>query len=541
MRKNFQNRREFLKAAAMSIAVTGLSGCSEGMQSFGSKGDKPNLLFIMTDQQRSDALCIAGNTVLETPNLDRLAKQGAYFKNAYSPCAVCCPARSSILTGHTVENTRMKTNDRAYYVEEEGLMTMPTFDEILTDEGYHCEYYGKWHSKSSHTDIYKNPVKAAKNGRSIFGHGGQKYVWLDYLKDKEPVRALRAGELYDQMSNRPYKTDPMDKYHGTTGEALKALNKKIVQCDQHGEVKMNKENTLTAFQAKQTIEAIERLKDRPFSITCSFHFPHAPMLPPEPYYSMYPAKDMVPPVSIDDDMSNSPYESANGRKGLPEYRDKDKIKYMISNYYGLIKEIDDWVGAILSTLDKHGLTDNTLVIFLSDHGEMLGSHGMREKNVFYEESAHIPLLIRFPRQIKRNTTINGYVSLVDLFATIMDYLKIKKHNSDGQSLRDLIEGTDSEHGKYVVTEWDYRGDVSPNYMIVKDGWKMIIPYSTSSEVINAMYDLNSDPYEMNNLIGKNPNRHRYVEKTEELRACLLEWLKKNGSNHYEGVKKRKLV
>ena len=195
MGKNFQNRRDFLKAAAMSMASTGLSGCSEGMQSFASKGDKPNLLFIITDQQRSDTLSIAGNAVLETPNLDRLAKQGAYFKNAYTPCAVCAPARSSILTGHTVENTGMKTNDRAYYVEEEGLMTMPTFDEILTDEGYHCEYYGKWHSQSSHTDIYRNPAREARNGKSIFGHGGQKYVWLDYLEDREPVRTLKAGEL----------------------------------------------------------------------------------------------------------------------------------------------------------------------------------------------------------------------------------------------------------------------------------------------------------------------------------------------------------
>jgi len=191
MRKNFQNRREFLKAAAMSITVTSLSGCSEGMQSFESKGDKSNLLFIMTDQQRSDALSIAGNTVLETPNLDRLAKQGAYFKNAYSPCAVCCPARSSVLTGCTVENTRMRTNGLAYYPKEKGLMTMPTFDEILTDEGYHCEYYGKWHSLTSHTNIYKNPLRAAKNEKSVFGHGGQKFVWLDYLKDKEPIRARK--------------------------------------------------------------------------------------------------------------------------------------------------------------------------------------------------------------------------------------------------------------------------------------------------------------------------------------------------------------
>jgi arylsulfatase A-like enzyme len=540
MRKNLQNRREFLKAAAMSMAFTGLSGWSEGLQSFGNKGDKPNLLFIMTDQQRSDALSIAGNTVLETPNLDRLAKQGAYFKNAYTPCAVCAPARSSILTGHTVENTGMKTNDRAYYVEE-GLMTMPTFDEILADEGYHCEYYGKWHSQSSHTDIYKNPVKAAKNGKSIFGHGGQKFVWLDYLKGKVPIRGLRAGELYDKMSGRPYITDPLDKHHGMTGAELKAKELKFPQCDMHGELQMPQEHTLTAFQAKQTIEAIKRLKDKPFGITCSFHFPHAPMLPPEPYYSMYPAKDMIPPVSLSDDMVNSPYKTANGRLANPEYADPQKIKYMISNYYGLVKEIDDWVGAILNTLDKHGLTENTLVIFTSDHGEMLGAHGLREKNVFYEESAHIPLLIRLPRRINSNATVDGYVSLVDLFPTILDYMQVRKYKSDGKSLRGLIDGTDREHGKYVVTEWDYRGDVSPNYMILKDGWKLMIPYSKTSKVLNAMYDLNTDPHEMNNLLGKNPNRHRYAEKAEELRVCLLEWLKKNNSKHYKGVKERELI
>ena len=119
--------------------------------------EKKNLLFIITDQQRSDALSIAGNTVLETPNLDRLAKQGAWFKNAYSACAVCAPARSSILTGRTVENTGMRRNDRAYFYDEEEVMTMPTFDEVLSENGYHCEYYGKWHSQSSHTSIYKNP------------------------------------------------------------------------------------------------------------------------------------------------------------------------------------------------------------------------------------------------------------------------------------------------------------------------------------------------------------------------------------------------
>tara|TARA_R110002050_G_scaffold172142_1_gene304376 strand:- start:2542 stop:4116 length:1575 start_codon:yes stop_codon:yes gene_type:complete len=503
--------------------------------------EKKNLLFIMTDQQRYDALSIAGNTVLETPNLDRLAKQGAWFKNAYTPCAVCAPARASILTGHTVENTGARTNEKAYYIDEEGLMTMPTFDEILTKQGYHCEYYGKWHTVSSHARVYKNPVQEATNGRSIFGPGGQKYVHLDYLDKHVPNRTLNLGELYDKMTNRPYATDPLDKHHGMTEGQLESQNLKFPQCDMHGELRIPQEHTLTAFQAKQTIEAIERLKNVPFSITCSFHFPHAPMLPTEPYYSMYPASEMTPPASISDDMENSPYRRANGRLENPEYSDPEKIKYMISNYYGLVREIDDWVGRILEALDQNGLTDNTLVIFTSDHGEMLGAHGLREKNVFYEESAHVPLIIRFPGEIQSNRQVDGYVSNIDLFPTILDYLEVGDYKSDGTSLRDLIEGQDTKHGEYVVTEWDYRGDSESNYMIVKDGWKLIIPYSKESKVINAMYDLNSDPREMKNLIGKNPDRVDYFEKVEDLRSCLLEWLKKNNSKHYQGVKERKLI
>jgi arylsulfatase A-like enzyme len=256
---------------------------------------------------------------------------------------------------------------------------------------------------------------------------------------------------------------------------------------------------------------------------------------------MYPAEDMVPPVSISDEMENSPYKNANGRLGLPDFSDPEKIKYMISNYYGLVKEIDDWVGEILATLDKHGLTENTLVIFTSDHGEMLGAHGLREKNVFYEESAHIPLLMRFPGEIDENRVVDGYVSHVDLFATVLDYLKIGDYNSDGESLRDLIEEKETKHGEYVVTEWNYRGDISPNYMIVREGWKLMIPYSKSSKVINAMYDLNNDPYEMNNLLGSNKEKELYRERAEELRECLLEWLKKNNSKYYDGVKERELI
>ncbi len=502
---------------------------------------KSNLLFIMTDQQRFDALSIAGNTVLKTPNLDRLAKQGAWFKNAYTQCAVSAPTRASILTGCTVENHQILTNEISSSPKESGRMPMPTFDELLSQNGYHCEYYGKWHSPEFHAKVYQNPVLKTKNGKSVFAPGGLPALYLDYLDPLFPRRKNEPGELYDTFTKRPYKPNPLDKHYGMTVEEVENLKVKFPQCDLHGELQVPSENSMTAFHAMQTMNALERNKNNPFSITCSFHFPHAPMLPVKPYSEMYPVKDMAVPLSISDPMSNSPYRSQNGRLNNPEYADPEKIKYMISDYYGLVKEIDDWVGKILDKLDELGLSDNTMVIFTSDHGEMLGSHGMREKNVFYEESAHIPLLIRFPGRIKANTIVDGYLSAINLFATINDYLQMPEHPSDGQSLRGMIEGTDQIMGKYVVTEWLYNEDRQPAYMVLKDNWKLFIPYSAESKVINALYNLKDDPLEMNNLLGSNPDKKKYEKKANELRDDLLVWLKKHKSSHFEGVKARNLM
>ena len=501
--------------------------------------EKKNLLFIITDQQRYDALTYAGNTVIKTPNLDRLAKKGAYFPNAYAPCAVCGPSRSSILTGSRVETTGVNSNTQTYDYNEREVMTMPTFDEILAENGYHCEYYGKWHSMSSHAGVYKNPEQNAPNGKYVFGSGGQSHIWRGYLDKQGSVPEPGTGQFKDGMSKYPYIANPLDRYYGKSYQELQNSNLSHSQPDQHGELLLNKEHTMTAFQARQTLEAIERLKDKTFSITCSFHFPHSPMLAPTPYYGMYPVDDMIPPVSINDNMQNSPYANSNSRKNRTEYADSDKIKYMISEYYGIITEIDEWTGIILDKLDELGIADNTLIIYTSDHGEMLGAHGMREKNIFLEESAHIPLLISSPGDIQAETTVDGYVSLVDLFPTILDYLQVPEKKSDGKSLRGLIEGTDTEHGKYVVTEWDREN--TPNYMIVKDGWKLIIPYTIKSTVINTMYDLNTDPYEMNNLLGSNPDRANHQEKAEELRESLLEWLAEQESIHYYSVSKRDLL
>lgn len=508
---------------------------------------KPNLLVIMTDQQRYDAMSIAGNTVIKTPNLDRLAKQGAYFKNAYTQCAVCGPARATILTGRTVENHGILNNTLAESnTQSPTLMPQKTFDQILTENfGYHCEYYGKWHSPEFAASCYKNPVKVSKSGRSIFGSNGDvrfyKDNYLDQVFPKPTITDLKPGELYDTYSERPYTPNILDKRYGLTQLQVNASGIAYAQPDLHGIITIPDEHSLTAFRAKQTMEALERLKNSPFSITCSFHFPHAPMLPGKYYADMYPVNNMNAPASIADPMTNSPYSNANSRKTNTEYADPQKIKYMISDYYALITEIDDWIGKILDKLDQLGLVENTLVVFTSDHGENLGAHGMREKNVFYEESAHIPALISFPGRIQPNTTVDGYVSNIDLFATINDYLLIPQQPSDGKSLRGLIEGTDQTHGKYVVTEWLSDPTKVPGYMIVKDSWKMFIPYTSTSTVINALYNLKDDPYEMNNLMGSNPDKSKYTQKINELHTDLLTWLKEKNSSNYDGVRFRNLT
>jgi arylsulfatase A-like enzyme len=286
-------------------------------------------------------------------------------------------------------------------------------------------------------------------------------------------------------------------------------------------------------------------KNEPFSLHLSFHSPHAPMTPSEPFASMYDPSDMQPPTSISDPMENSPYRQANGRLEDTQYADPQKIKYMISNYYALVKEIDEWVGEILDLIDDLNLTDNTMLIFTSDHGEMLGSHGMREKNNFYEESVRVPLLIRFPGRIKPGTVVDDKpVSHIDLFATIFDYLGLKKYASDGESLRKFIDGSGKDEETFAVSEWTPNAIGVPNLMIRSKRWKFMCPCLANSTVMNALYDLENDPNELNNLLGKNSKKKRYrgyVAQGEVMKNELVLWLKKVGSTYLNEVKMRKVL
>ena len=499
---------------------------------------KPNILLIMTDQQAWNAVGYAGNKIIKTPNLDRLAREGTNFSQAVTPCPVCAPARTSILTGRLIETTTIRGNNDiksadCYY---------PTFDEILAKRGYITEVYGKFHSPEHMARVYMNPPVKGMTGTDPIIKWEK--IYSNFLKENFPKRALKPGEFYETSfygGTVPYRLDLTDRYYKYIKSGIipeTELEKPLSQADVHGVLDLPAEFTITAVQGKQTIEALERLKNKQFILTASFHCPHVPITPSEPYASMYKAANMPTPLSIGDRRENSPY---NPGKIESPYNEKDKVQFMTANYYAFVTEVDDWVGKILNKLDELKLSENTLVIFVSDHGEMLGAHGMRGKFNFFEESVRVPFLFRYPGKIKANQTILNPVSTLNIFPTILDYAGLKSIPTDGYSLRGIMEGTQAPKYDFAVSEWDWKNENVPSIMIRTEQWKLMTTHRTGGKSVEVLYDLKNDPFEMNNLIGTNPKRLEYKKIAEELRTKLVNYLKDVNSPIVKGIEERVLI
>ena len=500
-----------------------------------------NVLFIITDQQRWDTLGSMGNKIIKTPNLDRLAAGGARFTRMYSSCPVCVPARTVILTGHSCSSNNLLTNQE---IDRTDLPTFPTFDQILIKQGgYRGEYYGKYHSPYKYALDYQNGVKWV-NGKKPPGsraelNEGQ--AFKKYLDEHVPQRPLEPGEQLANMYDRPYRPDSLDGSYGLPPEKVQQLLRnreagnaaQVGQGFSYGLLDVPPEHTMTAWTVKEGIEALDRLKDGPFTLTVSIGPPHPPMVLPKPYYGMYPAAEMPAPESIDDPRTESPYF----RSAMPAaYRDKDKIRQMISDYYGLITLDDDWIGKLLAHLDELHLSDHTLVIFTADHGEMLGDHGMFSKFVFYEGSAHIPLLVRLPGVIPEGKVVDAPVAQIDLFSTILDYCGFAGHESEGATLRPLIEGKDDPAHHVVFSEWG--GAAVPGYMVFDGRWKLMFGRGLTARARDGLFDLQTDPNELKNLLANEADRTANKEVAERLKQSLVDWLERVKSPHLEEVRAR---
>lgn len=512
--------------------------CNTVYISVAQQGNTPNILILMTDQQAWNAVGYSGNSDIKTPHLDKLAQEGVNFIQAVTPCPVCVPARTSILTGRLTESTTIRENRDA----ATGDCFYPTFDEILAKKGYKSEYCGKFHAPEYMARVYMNPSVDGMEGTETIIHWESIYV--KYIQDHFKKRPLKKGELYETSfygGTVPYQLDPTDAHYtrAGTGDIPEYIGlKKISQSVVHGVLDLSAEYTITAVQGKQTLDALERLKEEQFILTSSFHCPHVPITPSEPYASMYNAKDMPTPMSIEDLRENSPY---NPGKIMEPYNEKEKVQYMVANYYAFVTEIDEWVGKILTKLEELELEENTLVVFVSDHGEMLGAHGMRGKFNFYEESVRVPFLIRYPEKIKPDQTITTPVSVLNIFPTVLDYAGLNNIRTDGYSLKGMMEGTEDPKYDFAVSEWTWKNENVPSIMIRTENWKLMTTHRTGGKSVEVLYDLKNDPHEMNNLLGKNPERLKYETTTEELRTKLVGYLKDVNSPLVEGIKNRVLI
>ncbi len=530
---NYFKKRTFKLIALLTTAIF----CTS-FTSFGQAAESPNILIIMTDQQAWDAVGYSGNKAIITPNLDKLASEGVNFSHAVTPCPVCVPARTSILTGRLTETTTIRDNRDA----KTGECYYPTFDEILVKRGYRSEYYGKFHGPEHMARIYMNPPVEGMPGTEPIMRWEPIYV--RYIKESFEKRPLKPGELYETTlygGSIPYRLDPPDRYYkympdGNVPEKEKET--RLSQADIHGVIDLPAEYTITAIQGKQTIEALERLKGEQFVLTCSFHCPHVPITPSEPFASMYKAAELPTSPSISDTRDNSPYRQ--GEK-IPPYNEANKVQYMVANYYAFVTEIDDWVGKILHKLDELELAENTLVIFVSDHGEMLGAHGMRGKFNFYEESVRVPFVVRYPGRIEPAQTISAPVSILNIFPTVLDYAGLTNIPTDGYSLRGVMEGTEAPAYDFAVSEWQWKSENVPSIMIRTDRWKLMTTHRTGGKNVEVLYDLKNDPTEMNNLLGLNPERLKHKETAVELRSKLVAYLRDTNSPIADGVENRVLI
>jgi arylsulfatase A-like enzyme len=538
--------RRFLSIVTLPAALLAVQLATAFAEDQPASPRKPiNLLFIITDQQRWDTLGCMGNPVIHTPNIDKLAREGARFTNAYSSCPVCVPARTAILTGHCIESNRVTNNEE---VETADLPDFLTFDQILLRNGYHGEYHGKYHSPYKYALNYTQPVRWLNGKKAPAGckaDMSESQAFVKYIDEHVPARPLQPGEQLANMYNRPYRPDPLDGASKLTPEEVAKMGKdrvamtaaQVGQGFSYGCLDVPPEYTHAAYTVKEGLEALDRLKDGPFTLTVSISPPHPPMVLPRPYYGMYPAEKLSVPASIGDPRTNSPYPPK--RYGLDSYRDPNNVRQMKSDYYGLVTLDDDWIGQLLKRLDELGLSDHTLVVFTADHGEMLGDHGMMSKFVFYEGSVHIPLILRLPGVIPAGTVVKAPVAQLDYFSTILDYLGQPGHESEGRDLRPLIEGREGGKDRVAVSEWP--SPAIPGYMVCDGRWKLMFGRAANARSLDALYDLQTDPEELNNLLGNNPEREKYRAEGERMKGLLVAWLEHLKSSHTEDVKARPVI
>lgn len=425
--------------------------------------ERPNILFIMADQLTAPALPFYGHEKVKAPHLSSLARNGVVFENAYCNSPLCAPSRFSMMSGQLP--SRIGAYDNAALFSAE----IPTLAHYLRDLGYYTCLVGKMH--------FVGPDQL---------HGFEDRITTDiYPSD------FGWTPDWENFGVRP------SWYHNMMS---------VVQagtCESSNQLDFDEE---VAFQAGRKIHDLARGRnEHPFMLLVSFTHPHDPFTITPEYWNRYEHSEIdlpnVPAMPFDqlDPHSRRIYHVCD----MGQYRQtEERVRNARHAYYGMISYIDDKVGQLVRTLEATGLKENTIIIFISDHGEMLGERGMWYKMSFFEWSARVPMLFYAPERFRAGR-VETPVSLVDLLPTLVelsnegqavDYVD----RLDGNSLRPLLEGREIAEPPPVRGEMLGEGVVAPMFMIRRGRYKYIF---TSSDP-EQLYDVEADPNELNNLAGQ---------------------------------------
>lgn len=415
-----------------------------------AQAGKPNVLFLLTDDQRPDTIAHLGNDKIVTPNLDALAKRGVAFTRAVCANPICTPSRAEILTGCSgFENHVL---DFGKPINKE----LTLWPQAMKAAGYRTYYVGKWHNDGSPT------TRGFDETLGLFRGGGGKW-WKDQTDYRgTPVTGYRGWVFQDDVGNKfP------DRGVGLTPDISEQF-------------------------ADAAISFITREKSGPWFLQVNFTAPHDPLFFPTGYEEKYDPKEMPLPKNF---LPTHPFDHGNfeGRdeKLLPQPRTKKDILELLAVYYAVISHVDKQVGRILKSVETMGQTDNTIVIFSSDHGLGVGSHGLRGKQNMYEHTINVPLIIAGPK-IPRDKTSAALVYLRDLYPTICDMADVKTPDSvTGKSFAKVIAGEQKYFHPHVFCYFRDK-----QRMLRTDRFK-IIHYPAIDRW--QLFDLKNDPYEMNDL------------------------------------------
>ena len=407
-----------------------------------SDAPRPNVVIIISDQMSARALPMYGNPALQTPNIDRLAREGATFDNSICTAPYCSPTRSSIVTGRYPVSTGIITNV-ALSKGNGPLNPKETLTEsLLFDKGYATAHFGKWHLGN----LNSWPCYAdKKNARDIYDKtyfGG--FAQMRAAKHPTPPPAKDGEVLVNRKQDEGYGLFQTKYMADKTEKAPQELRKDVRS---FGRLGVPSEEYNWTLVAKNGTDFIQAHKDAPFMVTISLGPPHPEFQIPDPWYSRVdPAKIQFPPSSY-----LHPENYANTRVyKVGQYIGEEGSREKMRCYYGMVAFIDDMVGRILKTLDDCGIADNTLVVFISDHGDPLGTHGfLYGKSIpdFLEEGLRVPTFMRLPGKIPAGKKIETTFSTVDLAPTIRDYAGVSDIHADrppqGRSFRPLLEGKEN--------------------------------------------------------------------------------------------------